>query len=408
MFWLSLAGVVYTYLGYPVLIWMLARLRPRRWAFGPIQPAVSIVLPVHNGELLLQEKIDRLFHLDYPNIKEIVIVSDGSSDKTAEILAHVQHPIFRPVVLDEQVGKAAALNAGVECTSAEIVVFVDIRPRIGAGAIQQLVGNFSDPRVGCVTGELTLVEEGHDATTAVIGGLYWRYEQWIRKSECAFDSPVGVYGGFYAARRSLLVSQPDGMILDDMFQPLSIIRQGYRSVLDSCAKVYDTWPRRVSGEFDRKVRTLAGNYQLFKVAPWLLCPRNRVLFQLISHKAMRLVVPFLLISVLISSGALSLRSHAYAGLALAQALIWVAALLSLRFHLPLLQRLAAPAGALLVLNAAAVMGLYRFLATRGPLWRIWNTAPVPAHQMRNRISINANVHRTDTADICASSEGPNG
>ncbi len=372
-FWLSLAGVLYTFVGYPALIWILARLRPHHWTAGPIHPSVSIVLPVHNGEPFLRWKIDHLLHLDYANLREIIIVSDGSTDCTADILAKVQHPIVRPIILRDQVGKAAALNAGVSLASAEIVLFVDIRPAIGPGAIEHLVSNFADPRVGCVTGELSLRVGDHDAATSAIGGLYWRYEQWIRKCESAFDSPVGVYGGFYAVRRSVLVNQPDGMILDDMFQPLSIIRQGFRSVLDPSAKVYDTWPRRVGGEFTRKVRTLAGNYQLFRVAPRLLTPGNRVFFQLVSHKITRLVVPFLLVLMLTLSVALSFRSPVYAGLALAQAIVWVAALLSLRFRVPLVQRLAAPAGALLILNAAAVVGLYRFLATRGPLWRIWNT-----------------------------------
>ena len=107
--------------------------------------------------------------------------------------------------------------------------------------------------------------------------------------------------------------QPAGIILDDMFQPLSIIRQGYRSVVDPLAQVYDTWPEKVGGEFHRKVRTLAGNFQLFQLAPWTLTPQNRVLFQLISHKAVRLVVPYLMVLLLVSqSGALrrfaSLRS----------------------------------------------------------------------------------------------------
>ena len=121
-----------------------------------------------------------------------------------------------------------------------------------------------------MAGELILRQEGHDAASEAVGGLYWRYEQWIRKCEALFDSPVGVYGGFYAIRRELFVPQPAGMILDDMFQPLSIIRQGYRSVLDSRACVYDTWPKKVEGEFHRKVRTLAGNFQLFQLAPWTL------------------------------------------------------------------------------------------------------------------------------------------
>ena len=376
VFWLSLAGVLYTYLGYPVLIWMLARVRPREWATAAIEPTVSIVLPVHNGGTFLREKIDHLLSLDYPNIKEVILVSDGSIDETAQLMTQVQHPTVFPLILAEQVGKAAALNAGVARASGEVVLFVDIRPRIGSGAIRQLVSNFADPSVGCVAGELVLREEGHDPATSAIGGLYWRYEQWIRKCECMFDSPVGVYGGFYAVRRRLLVDQPDGIILDDMFQPLSIIRQGYRSVLDTRATVYDTWPKQITGEFNRKVRTLAGNYQLFKLAPWSLSPRNRVFFQLVSHKVMRLLVPFLIVLLLLSSAILSRHSPLYAGLAVAQVLVWITALLSLRFELPLFQRLASSAGALLVLNAAAVLALYRFIATRGPLWKIWNTGPL--------------------------------
>ena len=121
----------------------------------------------------------------------------------------------------------------------------------------------------------------------------------------SFASPVGVYGGFYAIRRELAVPQPAGMILDDMFQPLSIIRQGYRSVLDPRACVYDTWPKKIEDEFHRKVRTLAGNFQLFHLAPWTLTPRNPVFFQLFSHKVMRLVVPYLLVLLLVSTLALS-------------------------------------------------------------------------------------------------------
>jgi biofilm PGA synthesis N-glycosyltransferase PgaC len=199
--------------------------------------------------------------------------------------------------------------------TAEVIVFVDIRPEIAAGALQQLVGNFADPAVGCVSGNLKLRGEGHDATSAAVGDFYWRYEQWIRTCESQIDSPVGVYGGFYAIRRELAVQQPDGIILDDMFQPLSIIRQGYRSVVDLQAFVYDTWPKKVEGEFHRKVRTLAGNFQLFQMAPWTLTPQNRVLFQLVSHKVMRLLVPYLLALLLVSAIACSAHSVFYATIA---------------------------------------------------------------------------------------------
>ena len=383
VFWLSLIGILYTYAGYPVAIWLLARLRPRPWKVAAISPSVSIVVAVHNGVSLLPSKIQHLIGLNYPNIKEIIIVSDGSTDGTAEFLARQQHSRLKTILLREHAGKAAAVNAGVAQATADVILFEDIRPEIGPGAIQQLVSNFADPKVGCVAGELILLQEGHDAASAAIDGLYWRYEQWIRKCEAVFDSPVGVYGGFYAIRRELAVSQPVGMILDDMFQPLSIIRQGYRSVLGPQARVYDRWPEKFKDEFQRKVRTLAGNFQLFQLVPWTLTPRNRVFFQLVSHKVMRLIVPYLLILLLVSSAFLSVGSPYYAAFATLQIVGLSVAIAGLRYRIPVVHCIAAPASALLVLNTAAIFGLYKFLFTRGPLWKIWNarkpepTSPTP-------------------------------
>jgi cellulose synthase/poly-beta-1,6-N-acetylglucosamine synthase-like glycosyltransferase len=376
VFWLSLVGILYTYIGYPVLIWLLARLFPRHWISRPITPSVSIVLAVHNGASLLPGKIAHLLSLDYPNIPEIILVSDGSTDGSKELLAQQSDPRILTIILDEHSGKAVAVNAGVELSTSDVILFVDIRPEIAPGSIQELVSNFADPKVGCVAGELVLRQSDHDPATAAIGGHYWRYEQWIRSCECVFDSPVGVYGGFYAVRRVLVVPQPAGTILDDMFQPLSIIRQGYRSVLDPRARVYDTWPKKVEGEFNRKVRTLAGNFQLFQLAPWSLMPGNRVLFQFLSHKVMRLFIPYLLIALLVSSIALSIGSRPFAVIALAQILGWIIATAGLKYRVPGLQRVASFASALLVLNAAAVVGLYRFVMTRGPLWKIWSSGPI--------------------------------
>ena len=379
VFWISLTGILYTYLGYPVAMWMRARLWPRPWKFGQIAPSVSIVLAVRNGIALLPRKMQHLMSLDYPNIKEIVAVSDGSTDGTAEFLSAQLHPLFKTIVMNEHGGKAVAVNAGVAEATGEVILFVDIRPEIAPGAIQQLIGNFADPNVGCVCGKLILRQAGHDATSEAVGGFYWRYEQWLRTCEAACDSPVGVYGGFYAVRRELAVQLPAGTILDDMFQPLSIIRQGYRSVIDPKAYVYDTWPEKVEGEFHRKVRTLAGNFQLFQLAPWTLTPQNRVLFQLVSHKIARLAVPYLMILLFASSLALSASSIVYASFAALQIFGWALSIAGLRFRIPLLNRVAAPASALLVLNAAAVVGLYKFLTTRGPLWKIWNSRePVAA------------------------------
>ena len=372
VFWSSLIGILYTYAGYPLAMWMLAWLWPRPWKAAPINPSLSVVLAVRNGIDRLAAQIERLLSLNYSNIKEIIIVSDGSTDGTSEELARQQSSRIKTIVLEEHGGKAVAVNAGVAAATGDVVLFVDIRPEIAVGAIQQMIANFADPKVGCVGGELILRQDGHDATSEAVGGLYWRYEQWIRNCEATFDSPVGVYGGFYAIRRALFVPMPAGLILDDMFQPLSIIRQGYRSVLDHRACVYDTWPKRVEGEFHRKVRTLAGNFQLFQLAPWILTSENRVVFQLVSHKISRLVVPYLLILLLVSTTALSRSSPIFAWFAVLQILGWSVAIVGLRFRTSVLNRIAAPVSALLVLNAAAVAGLYKFCFTHGPLWKIWN------------------------------------
>jgi cellulose synthase/poly-beta-1,6-N-acetylglucosamine synthase-like glycosyltransferase len=376
--WISVGVVFYAYIGYPLLMWAFARWLKRRSAVAPISPGVSIVLAVRNGMAHLPWKISHLFNLDYPNIKEIIVVSDGSTDGTAEFLGSLSDPRLKTILLAEHCGKAVALNAGMKTATADVLLFVDLRARIAPGAIQKLVSRFADPTVGCVAGELVLVEDKQNPVSGAVGGLYWRYEQWIRKCEASYDSPVGVCGCFYAIRRALAVQQPAGMILDDMFQPLSIIRQGYRSVIEPGAQVFDTQPAQASAEFQRKVRTLAGNFQLLQMAPWVLTPQNRVFFQLVSHKILRLFVPYLFVSALLTSILLAGGSHFYAALAGMQLLVLLLALVSLRTNIPVLSRVGAPIAALLMLNTAAVVGLYRFLATPGPLWRIWEANRTPA------------------------------
>jgi cellulose synthase/poly-beta-1,6-N-acetylglucosamine synthase-like glycosyltransferase len=388
-FWVSLAVIGYTYAGYPLIMFLLARFWPRAWKREPIDASVSIVMAVHNGAHLLRGQIDHLASLDPAYVREVIIVSDGSDDGTAEILRGVNDSRVRTIILEEQVGKAAALNHGIAAASSEILLFVDIRPKVAHGALKTLLSNFADPSVGCVAGELVLNTAGHDAAASAVSGFYWKYEQWIRNCEAAWDSPVGVYGGFYAARRTLVTVFPAGIILDDMFQPLAIIRQGYRSVLDRTAFVTDTWPGKVAGEFQRKVRTLAGNYQLAVLAPWVLSFRNRVLFQLVSHKLLRLVVPYFFVVLLVSSTWLAVNSAGWGVVAALQWTFWLAALLALRVHIPLVHRFAAAGSAMLVLNVAAVAGLRKVLFTAGPLWKIWlvgrtGDAPIPLETRRGR------------------------
>jgi len=377
-FWSAACLMFYIYGAYPLWMYLRSRLQPRPQRQGSIFPTVSIILAVHNGAALLRQKVAHLLSLNYPQDRmEIEIVSDGSTDGTDDILKKFQDPRIKCFQCSEHLGKAAALNIGMQSATGEILLFLDIRPWIESNALQLLVSNFEDPRVGCVTGDLVLREDGHDAGAKAVGGLYWRYEQWIRDCEAKVDSPLGVYGGFYAIRRKLASALPEGTILDDMLQPLSVIRQGYRSVLDLRARVYDIWPRSLRGEFHRKVRTLAGNFQLLQLAPWLLSRQNRLRFELISHKLMRLLVPLLLVILLASSALLANHSRLYAGALASQIVFYILAALGSARSIPILTRLAAPASAFCMLNAAVVVGFYKFLFTRGPLWKIW-TSGVPA------------------------------
>ena len=372
VFWFAACIMLYTYAGYPLWIYLRSRWHPRPQKQGAILPTVSIILAVHNGAALLRQKVAHLLSLDYPQDRmEIEIVSDGSTDGTDDILKEFQDPHIKCTRCSEHSGKAAALNIGMQRATGEILLFIDIRPWIENNALQLLLSNFADPRVGCVAGELVLREDGHEPGARAIGGLYWRYEQWIRNCEAKVDSPLGVYGGFYAVRRKLAQTLPEGTILDDMLQPLSVIRQGYRSVLDMRARVYDIWPKSLRGEFHRKVRTLAGNFQLLQLAPWLLSRQNRLRFELISHKLLRLLVPILLVTLLISSALLASGSLIYAGVLAAQVMFYVLAALGALPGKPFLMRLGAPASAFCILNAAVVVGFYKFLFTRGPLWKIW-------------------------------------
>jgi cellulose synthase/poly-beta-1,6-N-acetylglucosamine synthase-like glycosyltransferase len=381
LFWIAAAVVVYAYVGYPLWMYLLSHARPRKWRQGEMYPSVSIIVAVHNGAKLLRDKINHLLNVDYPQeLVELLIVSDGSTDATNEILGCVTDPRLISIICPEHRGKANALNHAITRAKGDILVFVDIRPKLEKPALRQIVSNFADPTIGCVAGELCLRIADHDAGTKAVSGLYWRYEQGIRKCEAMVDSPVGVYGGFYAVRRTLATTIPSGLILDDMYQPLSIVRAGYRSVIDDRARVWDIWPKTSSAEFQRKVRTLAGNYQLVQKAPWLLKPGNRLRFELISHKLLRLAVPFLLLFLLLASCVLR-ATQPYTAILIAEAVFYGLAVLGLVFDTRLLRRIAAPASALVLMNAAAVVALFMFVFRSDSLLGLW-VIPEPQPEER--------------------------
>jgi poly-beta-1,6-N-acetyl-D-glucosamine synthase len=360
LFWVSAALVLYTFLGYPVWLYLASRWRPRPVRSRSIQPDLSIVMAVHNEAAVLAAKLRNLDEVDYPADRlEIVVASDGSSDDTNLILGAWQGPRRQAIILPANEGKAAALNRGLVAARGEIVVLTDARQMIEPDAVRFLAANFADSSVGCVSGELMLGRGDSDGATAGLG-FYWQWEKRVRQWESASGSVVGVTGALYAARKTVVPSLPVGTILDDVYIPLHAAGRGQRVIFESRAISRD---RLADGrrEFWRKVRTLAGNYQLVQLAPWLLTSSNPIRFRFISHKLLRLMVPFALLGTLIASIVLTSPFYRIV-LAGEVALGLFAMLAAFRARLGWISRLAEVCSAFLVLNAAAVVA-FAYVAT---------------------------------------------
>jgi cellulose synthase/poly-beta-1,6-N-acetylglucosamine synthase-like glycosyltransferase len=367
----ALALLGYTYLGYPVLLALLTRVRPRR-AAPPSKPLpmVSIFLPVHNGAAFLARKIDSLLAQDYPPEEiEILIYSDGSTDETEslarELMAAPAAMGRIQVVADpERRGKPTGLNTLRALARGEVVLLNDVRQPLSPNAVRALAEAMADPAVGVATGNLTLVGQAGS-------GIYWRYENWIRQKESELRGLVGMTGPIGMVRRAGLEPLPEDVILDDVWIPMRLALRGQRVAFVSEAKAYDT-AFDDEREFRRKVRTLAGNYQLFARMPALLVPfLNPIWFETASHKLLRLAAPWLLIALAGASAAAALSPGATGAspmrvLFAAQIAFYAAAALG-RFA----GRIGATARTFVVLNAAALVGLWGFLTGRQRVtWKV--------------------------------------
>jgi poly-beta-1,6-N-acetyl-D-glucosamine synthase len=297
VFWISLLYAAYIIAFYPLLLNLLARIFPRKPIRGPQTPTVSFIIATYNGARFLRDKLTSILSLDYPqDLIQTIVVNDGSVDNTSEIVRSFGG---RVVLIDSaKVGKSAALNQGMAIASGEILVLTDVRQRLAVDSLRVLVENFADPSVGTVSAELQIQpgSSNEEADT----GAYWKYERWIRLNLSAIDSIFGASGSYYAIRRELAVTIPTDMLVDDMYLPLHAFFKGYRLIVDRRAKMYD-YPTKLSAEFGRKVRTLAGNYQILSHYPQLLSPKNRLLFHFASYKLGRLFLPFALLTCAISS-----------------------------------------------------------------------------------------------------------
>jgi cellulose synthase/poly-beta-1,6-N-acetylglucosamine synthase-like glycosyltransferase len=353
---LALAAVAWSYLGYPLLCLLRARLAPRPIARRPIRPRVSVLIAARRERGTIARKLASLAGQSYPSeLLEVIVACDGSDDGTPEAARQAGAASLgdrlRVLALPERRGKPAALNAAIAAARGELLLFTDARQRLSRDAVERLVEDLGDPRVGAVGGRLEL--EGDAPVSA-----YWRYESLIRRWEGAHGSTVGVSGALYAIRRALVRPLPEETILDDVLVPARARLAGFRVAYEPAAIAWDE-AAPSSREFGRKVRTLSGNLQLLLLEPALLAPwRNPAWLDLVSHKLLRLAVPYLLVIVLVAS-ALAPRplSTVLLGLQLGGYALAAARLAGALRR----SRLAALAETFVVLNAAAVVGTYRFL-----------------------------------------------
>ena len=306
IFFLSLVFIGYTYLGYPAVLFVRSQLfsKPVKKSGRNRLPKVSVVVAARNEAANMERRLTNLLEIRYPaHLFEIIVVSDGSDDETSQIVSQFADR-HAPVTLIDYTpsrGKPYALNKGVAAAKGEIIVFTDSRQRFDAGTVAELAANFSDPVVGCVSGELIFIDS-LDSTIQREMGAYWHFEKWIRKMESLTGSVPGATGAVYAVRKTLYNPIPEETILDDVLIPMTMVMQGYRCVFDPAAPAYDAVSKDMASEMTRKIRTLAGNWQLLKIAPGLLMPnKNALWWGFLSHKIFRLIVPFMMICLLVSN-----------------------------------------------------------------------------------------------------------
>jgi len=299
IFWLSCGIILYTYLGYPLLLILLSQKKGGKdtdYSCAPFEPNVSLIIPVHNEEEIIGDKIQNTLSLDYPKEKlEIIVVSDSSTDRTEEIVRRYEEEGVKFFKQPVRKGKASALNLGLQEAQQEILVFSDASIFLAGDALRNILNSFADGRIGCVSGEDYIPGGGGE-------GVYGKYELFLRNLESRTGSIVGASGCFYAQRRSLCEPFPEGMA-PDFFSVLKTVEKGFRAVTEQKAKGFMRSVKSPQNEFERKVRTLLRGMTTIFCFRHLMNPFQYGIFSilLISHKLVRWWAGLFLILLFLSN-----------------------------------------------------------------------------------------------------------
>jgi cellulose synthase/poly-beta-1,6-N-acetylglucosamine synthase-like glycosyltransferase len=357
-FWIAVAIPLYAFAGYPILLMILGLIIHRTVKKQPTWPQVSLLIPAYNEARVMARKIENSLALDYPRDRiEIVVVSDGSSDKTVEI-ARASGGV-RVLALPKNRGKVAALNAAVPKLRGEVIVFSDASALPAPDALRRLMENFADPAVGAVSGRYRVVKP-NEVNIGASEDLYWKYEAFIKTRESRLASTLGAPGHLHAIRKALYPFPPPETINDDYVIPLSVLAQGFRAIYEPTAVVWEE-AREMTG-FGRRIRIMTGNLQQLRYLGQLLSPLQPLpLIFFLSHKTIRLFVPFAMLAAL-AANLLLIGTELYRVLLGVQLLFYTLAILGLTGRLrPRALRL--PFYFCMV-NSAAFFGLYHVITGR--------------------------------------------
>lgn len=326
VFWICVALLTYIYLGYPILVYLVGRISPKIIRFGSIQPRVTVLITAFNEEASIQKKIENTLELRYPTDKlEIMVASDGSTDRTDEIVRSFESRGVRLFRQEGRVGKTTTQNNAVQAATGEVILFSDATTTYRPDIFEAILPSFADDTVGCVAGRLIYVDE---ESTNVGHGLisYWGYETFLKMSESRASSLIGASGCLYAVRKSAYEPMyPEAC--SDFLICTNIFRRGLRSVFAPEAVCYETTNKRAGHELSMRVRVIAQTFTDLWRNRDMLNPLKSGFYaiQLISHKLLRYSVPFVMLALLASSLLLASGSPFYTSILIAQIFFYLLA-----------------------------------------------------------------------------------
>ena len=327
LFWLCLAIVIYTYVGYGLILYLLVFIKRLAIKAKPLAditddclPEVTLMVCAYNEEDIISEKISNTHSLDYPADRlHLVWVTDGSTDNTNSILS--TYPDVKIVFSPERRGKSAALKHGIKEVSTEIVMMTDANTMLNPEAIREIVRLMQDPKVGCVSGEKKVMAKSDSDEAAQGEGLYWKYESTLKRLDSELYSAMGAAGELCVIRRQLMTDIPDDTLLDDFVISMEIVRMGYKIAYTSKAFAMEYGSADLHEESKRKRRIAAGGLQSSWRLRSLMNPLRHpvVAFQFVSHRVLRWTITPVCLFALIPLNTLLVLS----GEGIIYTIIWV-------------------------------------------------------------------------------------